>query len=133
MPTRIDEPVVLQAAGNKPKRIEEYAGRVRSGHAHVSVARMISPEGWREPGQRPEFEEITVVLRGLVRVEHESGVIDARAGQARQGVAAVEARHKHLIERNVFNQGQEWAVHAGRKAGGQRKQFALPSVERQAA
>ena len=82
MPTHIDEPVVLQAAGNKPKRIEEFAGRVRSGHSQVSVARMTSPEGWREPGQRPEFEEITLVLRGLVRVEHEGGVIEARAGQA---------------------------------------------------
>ena len=82
MPTQIDQPVVLQAAGNKPKRIEEFAGRVRSGHSQVSVARMISPEGWREPGQRPEFEEITLVLRGLVRVEHEGGVIEARAGQA---------------------------------------------------
>jgi mannose-6-phosphate isomerase-like protein (cupin superfamily) len=65
-----------------PKRIEEYAGRVNSGHGAVSVARMVSPEGWREPGQRPEFEEITVVLRGMLRVEHEHGVLDVRAGQA---------------------------------------------------
>ena len=75
-------PSVIQAAGNKPKRIEEYAGRVNSGHSSVSVARMVSPEGWIEPGQRPEFEEITVVLRGLLRVEHEGGSIDVRAGQA---------------------------------------------------
>jgi mannose-6-phosphate isomerase-like protein (cupin superfamily) len=73
---------VIQAAGNKPKQIEEYAGRVNSGHSGVSVARMISPEGWVEPGQRPEFEEITLVLRGLLRVEHERGALDVRAGQA---------------------------------------------------
>ena len=82
MPTLIASPTVIQAAGNKPKRIEEYAGRVNSGHGTVSVARMVSPEGWTEPGQRPEFEEITLVLRGLLRVEHERGAIDVRAGQA---------------------------------------------------
>ena len=65
-----------------PKQIQEYAGRINSGHASVSVARMISPAGWREPGQRPEFEEITVVLRGLLRVEHENGAMDVSAGQA---------------------------------------------------
>jgi mannose-6-phosphate isomerase-like protein (cupin superfamily) len=82
MPTLISQPTVIASAGNKPKRIEEYAGRVNSGHAGVSVARMVSPEGWAEPGQRPEFEEITVVLKGLVRVEHEGGVLDVRGGQA---------------------------------------------------
>ena len=82
MPRFIERPTVIQAAGNKPKQIEEYAGRVNSGHAGVSIARMISPQGWVEPGQRPEFEEITVVLRGLVRVEHHGGVLDVRQGQA---------------------------------------------------
>jgi len=82
MPTLIPSPTVIAAAGNKPKRIEEYAGRVNSGHARVSVARMQSPAGWVEPGQRPEFEEITVVLRGCLRVEHEQGAIEVRAGQA---------------------------------------------------
>jgi mannose-6-phosphate isomerase-like protein (cupin superfamily) len=82
MPRLIEQPTVIQAAGNKPKRIEEYAGRVNSGHAGVSVARMVSPQGWEEPGQRPEFEEITVVLKGLLRVEHEGGSLDVRAGQA---------------------------------------------------
>jgi mannose-6-phosphate isomerase-like protein (cupin superfamily) len=82
MPILITSPAVIEAAGNKPKRIEEYAGRVNSGHGAVSVARMVSPEGWEEPGQRPDFEEITVVLRGLLRVEHEGGAIDVRAGQA---------------------------------------------------
>ena len=82
MPTLIAQPTVVAAAGNKPKRIEEYAGRVNSGHAGVSVARMVSPEGWVEPGQRPDFEEITVVLRGMLRVEHEQGTLDVHAGQA---------------------------------------------------
>src|SRR3712207_3306802 len=82
MPTLIERPAVVEAAGNKPKRIEEYAGRVNSGHLDVSVARMKSPEGWVEPGQRPEFEEITVVLRGMLRVEHEGGALEVREGQA---------------------------------------------------
>lgn len=82
MPFRIDSPAVIEAAGTKPKRIEEYAGRVRTGYERVSVARMVSPEGWAEPGQRPGFEEITVVLKGMLRVEYESGALEVRAGQA---------------------------------------------------
>jgi len=81
MPRLIAAPTVIAAAGTKPKKIEEFAGRVNSGHAQVSVAKMTSPAGWQEPGQRPEFEEITVVLRGMVRVEHEGGVLEVRAGQ----------------------------------------------------
>ena len=82
MPTLINKPTVIEAAGNKPKTIQEFAGRVNSGHAGVSVARMVSPEGWVEPGQRPEFEEITLVLKGMLRVDHEGGALDVRAGQA---------------------------------------------------
>jgi mannose-6-phosphate isomerase-like protein (cupin superfamily) len=82
MPKLIAAPTVIAAAGTKPKKIEEFAGRVNSGHAGVSVAKMTSPSGWLEPGQRPEFEEITVVLKGMVRVEHEGGVLEVRAGQA---------------------------------------------------
>ena len=82
MPRLIIQPSIVQAAGTPPKRIEEYAGRVSSGHAGVSIARMVSPAGWVEPGQRPEFEEITVVLTGTVRVEYESGALDVQAGQA---------------------------------------------------
>ena len=82
MPRLVARPAVVEAAGNKPKRIEQYAGRVATRHATVSVARMVSPPGWIEPGQRPEFEEVTVVLRGLLRVEHEGGAIDVPAGQA---------------------------------------------------
>lgn len=82
MPRLIEAPSIVQAAGTKPKRIEEFVGRVNSGHSALSVARMRSPAGWLEPGQRPEFEEITIVLRGLVRVEYEGGSLDVRAGQA---------------------------------------------------
>ncbi len=82
MPTLIDKPSVVAAAGNKPKRIEEYVGRVRSGTEAVSVARMQSPAGWVEPGQTPEFDEYTVVLGGMLRVETKEGTLDVRAGQA---------------------------------------------------
>lgn len=82
MPELIEKPSVIQAAGNKPKRIEEYAGRVNSGHTKVSVARMVSPAGWVEPGQRPDFEEVTVVLKGALEVEYEGGAMTVRAGQA---------------------------------------------------
>lgn len=82
MPRLIAQPTIVAAAGTKPKQIQEFAGRVNSGHSGVSVARMVSPQGWQEPGQRPEFEEITVVLQGMIRVEHEGGTIDVRAGQA---------------------------------------------------
>jgi len=82
MPTFINEPKIIEAAGNKPKRIEEYVGRVNSGTAAVSVARMQSPPGWVEPGQAPEFDEYTVVLRGTLRVTHRDGSFDVAAGQA---------------------------------------------------
>ena len=82
MPKLISSPSIIEAAGTKPKKIEEFAGRVNSGHSGVSLARMTSPEGWLEPGQRPEFEEITLVLEGTLLVEHESGTIEVRAGQA---------------------------------------------------
>lgn len=82
MPVLISKPTVIAAAGNKPKIIEEYIGRVNSGTASASVAHMHSPSGWQEPGQRPEFDEFTLVLRGMIRVEHESGALDVRAGQA---------------------------------------------------
>src|SRR5215813_9121266 len=82
MPTLIAQPTRIQAAGNKPKLIDEYIGRVNSGTPAVSVAHMRSPEGWTEPGQTPEFDEITVVLKGLLRVQHKDGQIDVPAGQA---------------------------------------------------
>jgi quercetin dioxygenase-like cupin family protein len=82
MPRLIEHSTQITAAGNKPKTIEEFIGRVNSKHDSVSVARMTSPAGWVEPGQRPEFLEISVVLTGTLRVEHESGKIDIAAGQA---------------------------------------------------
>jgi mannose-6-phosphate isomerase-like protein (cupin superfamily) len=82
MPTLITGPTTIEAAGNKPKRIDEYIGRVNSGDVGLSVAHMRSPSGWVEPGQAPEFDEYTVVLRGSLRVEHREGVVDVAAGQA---------------------------------------------------
>jgi mannose-6-phosphate isomerase-like protein (cupin superfamily) len=82
MATLIPGPTVITAAGNTPKLIEEFAGRVNTGHTAVSIAHMVSPEGWAEPGQRPSFEEVTVVLRGRLHVEFEGGRLDVRAGQA---------------------------------------------------
>ena len=82
MPDFIPEPTRIEAAGTPPKTIEEFVGRVNTGHEAVSVARMVAPAGWVEPGQRPEFDEVTLVLKGRVRVEHEGGMLDVRAGQA---------------------------------------------------
>jgi quercetin dioxygenase-like cupin family protein len=82
MPTLLSSPKRIAAAGNKPKLIDEHVGRVNSGTAAVSVAHMRSPGGWVEPGQRPEFDEYTVVLQGTLRVEHEGGVLEVRAGQS---------------------------------------------------
>lgn len=82
MPRHITTPTRITAAGTKPKLIDEYVGRVNSGTAALSVAHMRSPGGWSEPRQRPEFAEYTVVLKGMLRVEHAGGALDVRAGQA---------------------------------------------------
>jgi mannose-6-phosphate isomerase-like protein (cupin superfamily) len=82
MPTLLSQPTRVTAAGNKPKLIDEYIGRLNSKNEAVSVAHMRSPSGWQEPGQTPEFDEFTVVLKGMLRVEHRGGAIDVRAGQA---------------------------------------------------
>jgi mannose-6-phosphate isomerase-like protein (cupin superfamily) len=82
MPRLIEEPKIATAAGNKPKRIEEFAGRISSGHENVSIARMVSPGGWEEPAQQPEFEEITLVLRGTLQVETDNSVLEVHVGQA---------------------------------------------------
>jgi mannose-6-phosphate isomerase-like protein (cupin superfamily) len=82
MPDHVRVPAIIESAGNKPKRIEEFFGRVRSGDALVSIARMTSPAGWVEPAQRPEFDEYTVVLEGELHVEHEGGLLVVRAGEA---------------------------------------------------
>jgi len=82
MPKLIPIATIVQAAGNKPKQIEEFAGRINSGNENVSVARMKSPQGWVEPGQAPEFEEISVVLSGTLKVEYRGGAFEVQAGQA---------------------------------------------------
>ena len=82
MPTLIAQPTRISAAGTKPKLIDEYIGRVNTKTARVSVAQMRSPQGWEEPGQTPEFDEFTLVLKGTVRVEYKDGHMDVAAGQA---------------------------------------------------
>jgi mannose-6-phosphate isomerase-like protein (cupin superfamily) len=82
MPRLIEKPSIITAAGNKPKIIEEYIGRVTTQTSAASIARMKSPSGWMEPGQKPEFDEYTVVLKGSLRVTTKSGSLDIKAGQA---------------------------------------------------
>jgi ethanolamine utilization protein EutQ (cupin superfamily) len=82
MPELIDGPSTIEAAGTKPKRIDEFVGRVNTGDERLSIARMRSPQGWQEPGQRPEFDEYTIVLAGRLHVEHEGGSLAVAAGQA---------------------------------------------------
>jgi hypothetical protein len=98
MPHLVRSPARIVAAGNKPKLIDEYVGRVHTGSAHVSVARMRSPEGWVEPAQAPEFEEHTFVIAGLLRVEHWAadgapGVMDVLAGELVSVAAGERVRY----------------------------------------
>jgi mannose-6-phosphate isomerase-like protein (cupin superfamily) len=102
MPELIQGPARVEAAGNKPKVIEEFVGRVNTGEGRVSVARMTSPEGWEEPGQRPEFDEYTLVLEGSLRVEYEGGETRVGAGQA------------------VLARAGEWIRYSSPEAGGAR-------------
>jgi ethanolamine utilization protein EutQ (cupin superfamily) len=96
----IAKPTIVQAAGNKPKRIEEFVGLVNSGTAAASVARMTSPSGWVEPGQTPAFDEFTLVLHGTLRVETRTGTLEVEAGQA------------------VVAPGGEWVRYSTPHAGG---------------
>ena len=100
MPELIENPSRVEAAGTKPKLIDEYVGRVNTGEERVSVARMNSPHGWVEPGQRPDFDEWTLVLDGTLSVEHEAGSLDVRAGQA------------------ILVRGGEWVRYSTPYAGG---------------
>ena len=100
MPELIDTPSRVEAAGTKPKLIDEFVGRVNTGEERVSVARMTSPQGWVEPGQRPDFDEWTLVLDGTLSVEHEAGSLDVRAGQA------------------ILVRGGEWVRYSTPYAGG---------------
>ena len=81
MPTLVAEPTRIRAAGTKPKLIDEFVGRVNTKTPEVSVAHMRSPQGWEEPGQTPEFDEVTLVLKGVLHVIHRDGEMDVRAGQ----------------------------------------------------
>jgi ethanolamine utilization protein EutQ len=100
MPTLISQPTRITSAGNKPKLIDEYIGRVNSKTSGASVAHMHSPQGWEEPGQTPEFDEFTIVLKGMVRVQHKGGYLEVRAGQA------------------VITHGGEWIRYSTPEEGG---------------
>ncbi|SNQ50006.1 Mannose-6-phosphate isomerase [Frankia canadensis] len=93
MPTFIEKPTIVEAAGNLPKVIREYVGAVNTGTRGLSIAHMSSPGGWAEPGQRPEFDEYTIVLRGAVLVEHEGGTLEVGAGQAVRTAAGEWVRY----------------------------------------
>ena len=99
MPRHIAKPTRITAAGNKPKLIDEYVGRVNSGDAATSVAHMRSPAGWVEPGQTPDFDEFTVVLAGMLRVTSREGVVDVRAGEA------VHARRGEWVQYSTPEEG----------------------------
>ena len=100
MPELIQDPSRVEAAGTKPKLIDEFVGRVNTGEERLSVARMNSPQGWVEPGQRPDFDEWTLVLDGTLTVEHEGGSLDVSAGQA------------------ILVRGGEWVRYSTPYAGG---------------
>src|SRR5712692_10029574 len=100
MLTIIQQPSIVRGAGNKPKAIEEFIGRVNSGESALSIARMKSPQGWIEPGQTPEFDEYTVVLQGMLRVTTKTEVVDVKAGQA------------------VIAHKREWVQYSTPEAGG---------------
>ena len=93
MTTKIDKPTVVPAEGTEPKIIEEFVGRVNTGDASVSIARMTSPQGWEEPTQTPEFDEYTLVLSGMVVVEHDGGRVEVRAGEAIHTPAGERVRY----------------------------------------
>ena len=82
MPGKIEQPTIIEAAGNKPKIIKEFIGRVNSNTGELSIARMKSPSGWEAPGQTPEFDEYTIVLNGMLRVDSKTGSLDINAGEA---------------------------------------------------
>ena len=103
MPTLVAQPTRIQAAGTKPKLIDEYIGRVNTKTTSVSVAHMRSPQGWEEPGQAPEFDEFTLVLKGTVRVGYKGGEMDVTAGQAVVAHAGEWVRYS-----TPFNDGAEY-------------------------
>jgi ethanolamine utilization protein EutQ len=102
MPTLIQSPARVPAAGNLPKIIDEYIGQLNTGQSRISVAHMRSPAGWEEPGQTPEFEEYTIVLKGRLRVRHKDGIMDLQAGQA------VVAHPGEWIQYSTPDEGAEY-------------------------
>ena len=105
MPTLIPAPTRVEAAGNKPKLIDEYIGRINTGHTGLSVAHMRSPGGWVEPGQTPDFDEYTLVLRGVLKVEHSDGELLVEAGQA-----VVTARGEWVRYSTPTDEGAEYVA-----------------------
>lgn len=105
MPRLIPSPSIIESAGNRPKLIEEYIGRVNTGTDRVSIARMKSPGGWAEPGQQPAFDEFTLVLRGMLLVESEEETLEVHAGQA------VIARHDEWVRYSTpLDEGAEYVA-----------------------
>ncbi len=105
MPKLIERPTIVQAAGNKPKQIGEHVGRVNTGTSALSVAQMKSPPGWVEPGQTPEFDEYTLVLKGVLRVEGREGAVDVHAGQA-----VIAARGERVRYSTPGSEGAEYTA-----------------------
>ena len=103
MARKVEKPTIIKAAGNKPKLIEEFIGRVNSGTADLSIAKMTSPGGWVEPGQTPEFDEYTVVLKGMLRVETKEGSVDVHAGEG-----IIVARGEWIRYSTPFDEGAEY-------------------------
>jgi mannose-6-phosphate isomerase-like protein (cupin superfamily) len=98
VPSVISQPTTVAAMGTPPKTIEEFVGRVNTATGSISIARMTSPAGWQEPGQRPEFAEWSVVLRGVLVVEHEGGVLEVKAGEVVQVEAGEWVRYRTPYE-----------------------------------
>lgn len=100
---KIVKPAIVEAAGNKPKRIEEFVGRVNTGTEAVSIARMVSPQGWIEPEQKPEFDEYTVVLKGTLKLTLTDGDIEVKAGEA-----VIVGQHESVIYSSPYEGGAEY-------------------------
>lgn len=103
MPNLIQSPSVIESTGNKPKVIEEFIGRVNTKNSNLSIAKMKSPSGWIEPGQKPEFDEFTIVLKGILRVEYDKGFVDVKAGQA-----VIANKNEWVRYSTPFDEGAEY-------------------------
>ena len=99
---KISSPSIIESAGNKPKVIEEYVGRVNSGTSSISIAKMSSPPGWKEPGQKPQFDEYTIVLRGILKVESRTETLFIKEGEA------VIVNSGEWVQYSTPNEGAEY-------------------------